>query len=55
MVEVKYVKHLVYVEALALLMALTLLVYALAERKLRQALRDNQQTVLSQLKKKTAY
>jgi len=49
-----FVKKTTRVEALALLMALTLLVYTLAERKLRQALRDNQQTVLSQLKKKTA-
>ena len=49
-----FVKKTTRVEALALLMALTLLVYTLAERKLRQSLRDNQQTVLSQLKKKTA-
>ena len=39
------------VEALALIMALTLLVYTLAERKLRQALEQTQQTVLDQRKR----
>jgi len=42
------------VQALALIMALTLLVYSLAERKLRQALDQQQQTVLDQRKQPTA-
>ena len=42
------------VQALALIMALTLLVYTLAERKLRQALTHQQQTVLDQRKRPTA-
>jgi transposase len=42
------------VEALALLMALTLLVYSLAERKLRQALEVAQETVADQRKKPTS-
>jgi transposase len=41
------------VEVLALLMALTLLVYSLAERKLRQALEVAQETVSDQRKKPT--
>jgi transposase len=42
------------VEALALLMALTLLVYSLAERKLRQALEVAKETVADQRKKQTS-
>lgn len=42
------------VEALALLMALTLLVYSLAERKLRQALEATKETVADQRKKPTS-
>ncbi len=42
------------VEALALLMALTLLVYSLAERKLRQALKVAEETVADQRKKQTS-
>jgi transposase len=42
------------VEALALLMALTLLIYTLAERKLRQALAGKKETVLDQKKKPTS-
>ena len=42
------------VEALALLMALTLLVYSLAERKLRQALEAAKETVSDQRKKQTS-
>jgi len=42
------------VQALALIMALTLLVYTLTERKLRQALAHQQQTVLDQHKRPTA-
>jgi len=42
------------VEALALIMALTLMVYTLAERKLRQALDAQNQTVLDQRKQPTA-
>jgi transposase len=42
------------VEALALIMALTLMVYTLAERKLRQTLEDQNQTVCDQRKQPTA-
>jgi transposase len=42
------------VEAFALLMALTLLVYSLAERKLRQALKGANETVNDQRKKPTS-
>ena len=38
-------------EALALIMALTLMVYSLAERKLRQELARQQKTVLDQRKR----
>ena len=43
-----FVKKPQRVEALALIMALTLLVYTLAERKIRQGLDSTQQTVLDQ-------
>ena len=49
-----FVKKPERVEALALVMALTLLVYTLAERKLRQALEQQKQTVLDQRKRPTA-
>lgn len=49
-----FVKKPQRVEALALIMALTLLVYTLAERKLRQALEAQNQTVLNQRKQPTA-
>ncbi|MEL6456381.1 MAG: IS1634 family transposase [Cyanobacteria bacterium J06623_5] len=49
-----FVKKPQRVEALALIMALTLMVYTLAERKLRQTLAAQQQTVLDQKKKPTA-
>jgi transposase len=49
-----FVKKPQRVEALALIMALTLMVYTLAERKLRQTLAVQQQTVLDQKKKPTA-
>ena len=42
------------VEALALVMALTLLVYSIAERKLRQELAQQEETVLDQKKKPTS-
>lgn len=42
------------VQALALIMALTLMVYTLAERKLRQALAQQQETVADQCKRPTA-
>jgi transposase len=49
-----FVKKPQRVEALALIMALTLMVYTLAERKLRQALEDQNQTVRDQRKQPTA-
>ncbi|MEL6940938.1 MAG: IS1634 family transposase [Cyanobacteria bacterium J06598_1] len=49
-----FVKKPQRVEALALIMALTLMVYTLAERKLRQTLATQQQTVLDQKKQPTA-
>jgi transposase len=49
-----FVKKPQRVEALALIMALTLMVYTLAERKLRQALDAQQQTVQDQRKQPTA-
>jgi hypothetical protein len=49
-----FVKKPQRVEALALIMALTLMVYTLAERKLRQALEAQNQTVLDQRKQPTA-
>lgn len=49
-----FVKKPQRVEALALIMALTLMVYTLAERKLRKALEAQQQTVRDQRKQPTA-
>jgi len=49
-----FVKKPERVEALALVMALTLMVYALAERRLRQELARQQETVFDQLKRPTA-
>jgi transposase len=49
-----FVKKPQRVEALALIMALTLMIYTLAERKLRQALEDQNQTVRDQRKQPTA-
>lgn len=49
-----FVKKPQRVEALALVMALTLMIYTLAERKLRQTLAAQQQTVLDQKKQPTA-
>ena len=49
-----FVKKPQRVEALALIMALTLMIYTLAERKLRQALEDQNQTVGDQRKQPTA-
>ena len=49
-----FVKKAQRVEALALVMALTLMVYTLDERKLRQTLAAQQQTVLDQKKQPTA-
>ena len=49
-----FVKKAQRVEALALVMALTLMVYTLAERKLRQTLAAQRQTVLDQKKQPTA-
>jgi transposase len=49
-----FVKSPQRIEALALIMALTLLVYTLAERKLRQALEQHHQTVLDQRKQPTS-
>lgn len=49
-----FVKKPQRVEALAFIMALTLMVYTLAERKLRQALDAQNQTVLDQRKQPTA-
>ena len=49
-----FVKKPQRIEALALIMALTLMVYTLAERKLRQTLAQQRQTVLDQKKKPTA-
>ena len=49
-----FVKKPQRVEALALIMALTLLVYALAERKLRQSLETQKQRVNDQRKQPTA-
>ncbi|MEO1149271.1 MAG: IS1634 family transposase, partial [Cyanobacteria bacterium J06638_22] len=49
-----FVKKAQRVEALALVMALTLMVYTLAERKLRQTLATQQQTVLDQKKQPSA-
>lgn len=49
-----FVKKPQRIEALALIMALTLMVYTLAERKLRQALDAQNQTVLDQRKQPTA-
>ncbi|MBE9077604.1 IS1634 family transposase [Romeria aff. gracilis LEGE 07310] len=49
-----FVKKPQRVEALALIMALTLMVYTLAERKLRQALAAQHQTVHDQRKQPTA-
>ncbi|MDX1398240.1 MAG: IS1634 family transposase [Oceanospirillum sp.] len=48
-----FVKKAQRVEALSLVMALTLMVYTLAERKLRQTLAAQQQTVLNQKKQPT--
>lgn len=48
-----FVKKPERVEALALIMALTLLVYTLAERKIRRALEQQQLTVLDQRKRPT--
>ena len=48
-----FVKKPQRVEALALLMALTLMVYTLAERKLRHTLAQEQQTILDQKRKPT--
>ncbi|WP_346294109.1 IS1634 family transposase [Sphaerothrix gracilis] len=48
-----FVKKAQRVEALALVMALTLMVYTLAERKLRQTLAAQQQTILDQKKQPT--
>ncbi len=48
-----FVKKAQRVEALALVMALTLMVYTLAERKLRQTLVAQQQTILDQKKQPT--
>lgn len=48
-----FVKKRQRVEALALVMALTLLVYTLAERKLRQALLTQQKTVRDQRRRPT--
>lgn len=48
-----FVKKPQRVEALALIMALTLMVYALAERKLRLALDQNHESVLDQRKQPT--
>jgi transposase len=49
-----FVKKPERVEALALIMALTLLVYSLAERKLRASLAAQQQTVLDQKQRPTS-
>lgn len=49
-----FVKKAQRVEALALVMALTLMVYTLAERKLRQTLAAQRQTVLDQKKQPMA-
>lgn len=49
-----FVKNPKRVEALALLMALTLLVYSLAERKIRQSLAAGGQTIKNQVKKATS-
>ena len=49
-----FVKKPQRVEALALIMSLTLMVYTLAERKLRQTLEDQNQTVCDQRKQPTA-
>ena len=49
-----FVKKPQRVEALALIMALTLMVYTLAERKLRKALKAQNQTVRDQRKQPTA-
>ena len=49
-----FVKKAQRIEALALVMALTLMVYTLAERKLRQTLAAQQQTVLDQQRQPTA-
>ena len=49
-----FVKKPQRVEALALIMALTLMIYTLAERKLRKALETQQQTVRDQRKQPTA-
>ncbi|HIK56294.1 MAG TPA: IS1634 family transposase [Synechococcales cyanobacterium M55_K2018_004] len=49
-----FVKKPQRVEALALLMALTLLVYNLAQRKLRQQLQQADETILDQTQKPTA-
>ena len=49
-----FVKKAERVEALALVMALTLMVYALAERRLRQELARQQETVFDPLKRPTA-
>jgi transposase len=49
-----FVKKPERVEALALIMALTLLVYTLAERRLRQVLAEQGHTVLDQRKRPTA-
>jgi transposase len=49
-----FVKKTQRVAALAFLMALTLLIYSLAERKVRQTLADIEQTVLDQRKQPTS-
>ena len=49
-----FVKKAQRVAALAFLMAVTLLIYTLAERKIRQSLEQEGETVLNQLKRPTA-
>lgn len=49
-----FVKKTQRVAALAFLMAVTLMIYTLAERKIRQTLTTNSETVLDQLKRPTA-
>lgn len=49
-----FVKKAQRVAALAFVMAVTLLIYTLAERKIRQTLKREDQTVLDQLKRPTA-
>jgi transposase len=49
-----FVKKPARIEALALIMALTLMVYTLAERQIRKALEQKKETVLNQKNKSTA-